>query len=194
LNKYLKFWEWFLSRSEYIYAQLETNVDDIALEITEHVKKVHEDIEFEIPFELVKEKRILILSADGDEVLFPIVEELVESAPVIPTWDIVAFRPRLHQKNQIIDLDGITMDYFDIYFKWEIDNNQLILDVYIKNFDGSDNRYVHLYFLLLDSLIGEYDSVKIIKETRIYPLVEKTNDLIQFPKLLGIVDELIKQR
>ncbi|AIO18536.1 hypothetical protein KQ51_00656 [Candidatus Izimaplasma bacterium HR1] len=194
MNKYLKFWEWFLSRSEYIYAQLETNVDDIALEITEHVKKVHEDIEFEIPFELVKEKRILILSADGDEVLFPIVEELVESAPVIPTWDIVAFRPRLHQKNQIIDLDGITMDYFDIYFKWEIDNNQLILDVYIKNFDGSDNRYVHLYFLLLDSLIGEYDSVKIIKETRIYPLVEKTNDLIQFPKLLGIVDELIKQR
>ena len=40
---------------------------------------------------------------------------------------------------------------------------------YIKGYDGNDNRYVHAYFLLLDTLIGEYDAVTLIKETEVFP-------------------------
>ena len=189
MSKFKEFWDWFVSRSEYIYKHLETDTENIALDITEHLKKIHQDVEFEIPFDFDDNNRTLIISADGDIELFDIVERFVKSAPEINKWNIIAFRPRLHQKNQIIDLDGISMDYHDIYFTHQVEENKLVLDVYIKNFDGSDNRYVHLYFLLLDSLIGEYDSVTCVKETRIYPFKDIDN-LLDFPQLLSIVDEL----
>lgn len=192
MSKFSIFWEWFQSKSKDIYLNLETNTEDIAFEVTENVKKVHPEIEFEIPFDFEEGKRVLIISADGDESLFDFVEEFVNSAPKISNWNIVAFRPRLHQKNQIIDLDGITMDYYDIMFKYEIINNRLKLDAFIRNYDKLDNRYVHLYFLLLDSLIGEYDSVKMIQETKIYPLKEEDN-LHSFKELLDIVDTLKKK-
>ncbi len=189
MSKFLDFWDWFQTRSEYIYKYLESDTSSIALEITEHLKKIHTDIEFEIPFDFEEGKRTLIISADGDVELFDLVEEFVETAPSIPNWNVVAFRPRLHQKNQVIDLDGITMDYHDIFFTYEEVQYQLIVDIYIKNFDGSDNRYVHLYFLLLDSLIGEYDSVTLIKETRIYPYKDSVQ-LHEFPEMLQIIDDL----
>lgn len=193
MNKYRLFWDWFLDRSDYIYDNVESDTENIALEITEHLKKIHPDIEFEIPFEFEDEKRTLIISADGDISLFDLVLELVENAPKIMNWEILAFRPRLHQKNQIIDLDGITMDYHNVFFSYKIEEAKLVLDIYIKDFNGSDNRYVHLYFLLLDSLIGEYDSVTLIQETRIYPY-QKLPGLREFPELLPIVDQLKLQR
>ena len=189
MSKFTKFWDWFVSKSEYIYSHLETDTDDIALEITEQIKKINEDIEFEIPFDLKENKRTLIISADGLEELFELVTMFVSKAPKINKWNIIAFRPRLHQRNQIIDLEGITMDYDDIYFQYTIEGNQINVDVYIKNYDGKDNRYVHLYFLLLDSLIGEYDSVMRIKETRTYPFKNKKN-LLVFKELLSIIDTL----
>lgn len=189
MSRFSNFWDWFVERNEYIYQNLETDTGSIALEITEHLKKIHQDIEFEIPFDFNDNMRSLIISADGDVELFDTVEDFVKSAPPIPKWNIIAFRPRLHQKNQVIDLEGITMDYNDIFFTYEEDHYQLIVNVYVKNFDGADNRYVHLYFLLLDSLIGEYDSVNLIKETRIYPY-KKDLELLEFPLLLGIIDEL----
>lgn len=192
LIKLTKFWEWFLLRSDYIYEMLESDTENIALEIKENLKMIHNDIEFEIPFDFNDGKRSLIISADGDIELFDLVIKLVESAPSVSKWDIIAFRPRLHQRNQVIDLDGITMDYNDVFFISKEENNKLILDVYIKDFDGSDNRYVHLYFLLLDSLIGEYDSVTLIDETRIYPFNEQ-HDLNQFPRLLELIDDLKKR-
>lgn len=189
MSRFDAFWDWFQSRSDYIYKYVETDTENIALEITEHLKKIHQDIEFEIPFDFEEEKRSLIISADGDIELFELVQSLVDEATNIPNWNIIAFRPRLHQKNQIIDLDGISMDYHDIFFTYLEEGNKLILDVYIKKFDGSDNRYVHLYFLLLDSLIGEFDSVTCIKETRIYPYKD-TENLLDFPQLLPLIDKI----
>ena len=192
MNKYIKFWDWFKSRSEYIYNNLEIDTDNIALEITENIKLVNQDLEFEIPLEFLDDTRELIISADGLEKLFNVVIELVKSAPIINNWRITAFRPRLHQRNQRIDLDGISMDYFDIFFTYIEQNQGIELKAYIADYDGIDNRYVHLYFLLLDSLIGEYDSVKCIASTKVFPLLNKT-DLHSFSELLEIVDNYKKK-
>ena len=62
MNRYSKFWEWFLLRSKYIFDELETDTENIVLEITMNLKKVHNDLEFEIPFDLENGKRSLIIS------------------------------------------------------------------------------------------------------------------------------------
>lgn len=189
MDKIQNFWIWFQSRSEYIYSNLENDTDNIALEITEQLKTINEDLEFEIPFEYDNGLRELIISADGLIELFDLVIKLIENAPVIPNWKLTAFRPRLHQRNQRIDLDGISMDYHDIFFDYKVCDNRLEMDVYISNYDGKDNRYVHLYFLLLDSLIGEFDSVKRIESTKVHRLKSKRN-LHSFTELLSILDNI----
>ena len=50
-----------------------------------------------------------------------LVSNIVKNAPFMKQWKITAFRPRLHQRNQIIDLDGISMDYHDVFFDYEVD-------------------------------------------------------------------------
>jgi hypothetical protein len=185
------FWTWFASRCEYMYSNLEIDTDNIALEVTEHLKAINEDLEFEIPFEFEGDQRELIISADGLLELFDVVKSIVDKAPNFDKWKITAFRPRLHQKNQRIDLDGITMDYHDIFFKYNLVPEGIEIDVYINDYDGTDNRYVHLYFLLLDSLIGEYDSVTYIKMTKVHALINKEN-LYSFPELLFIIDQIKK--
>lgn len=191
MSKAKDFWIWFESRCDYIYQNLEKDTDNIALEITEHLKMVHDDLEFEIPFDVECDIRELIISADGLIELFDIVSEIVTNAPKLKQWKITAFRPRLHQRNQIIDLDGITMDYHDVFFTQEPLKEGIKIKVYLNNYDGNDNRYVHLYFLLLDSLIGEYDSVKYIVSTEVFTL-ESKKDLQSFSELLGIIDNYKK--
>ena len=139
---------------------------------------------------MIEDKRNFVISADGIYTLFDVVLDLVNGAPPYQRWNIIAFRPRLHQRNQVIELDGISLDYDDIYFRFqESSYNKLNLDVYIRGFDGEDNRFIHVYFILLDSLIGEYDAVTLIEMTTILPL-DHDAELLGFRELISIVDDL----
>lgn len=188
MNNIHIFWNWFVSRCDYIYDNLETDTDNIALEVTEHLKAINIDLEFEISFDFEGVFRELIISADGLIDLFDIVTEIVSYAPNFAHWKITAFRQRLHQRNQRIDLEGISMDYNDIFFRCKVLTEGIQIEVYLAQFDGVDNRYVHLYFLLLDSLIGEYDSVKYIVSTKVHILEDELR-LKPFPELLKILDK-----
>ena len=165
---------------------------EIAFSIAEQLKMVHEDIVFKISFEKENNKMSFVVSADGDIDLFPLVIELCGSAPNYKRWNIVPFRPRLNQKNQVIEVDGIKLDYDDVYFAYTVHNDYLNLDVYIKGYDQEDNRYIHTYFILLDSLIGEYDAVTKIGITTVFPYNEDES-LFNIRELIKIIDFLSSQ-
>lgn len=194
-DKYELFWDWFNKRQEYIYDHLETDTDNVALEIQKELKTIHEDLAFEISFEKVQDKRNFVVSADGNKHLFPIVIEFTNKAPVYKHWNITPFRPRLNQFNQVIEMEGIKLDYDDIYFNYIEDDEEdkIHLNVFVQGYDGEDNRYVHAYFLLLDSLVGEYDAVTKIGETIMYSLEPDISvELHKFKELIQILDELDK--
>lgn len=183
------FWEWFSQNEEYIYNELENNTDEIAFFIAEHLKTVHPDLVFEISFEKKESKMSFVISADGDISLFPLVIELCGTSPLFERWIIVPFRPRLDQLNQVIDVDGIKLDYDDVFFTYSVEEDYINLDVYIKGYDQGDNRYIHTYFILLDSLIGEYDAVTKIGETTVFTYIEDES-LLNIRELIRIIDEL----
>ncbi len=191
VNKYTTFWEWFQKKEKYIFENIEANANELALLIQEQLSKVNEDILFEIPFLVMNDKRDFILSADGVESLFEEVIHLCNNAPDLSNWNVIPFRPRTYQKDQVIEMDGIYLSYEDIYFQYELTDLPLNINIYIKGYDGEDNRYIHAYFILLDTLIGEYDAVTLIDETYVYPYEEATN-LINITEIVGIIDELNK--
>jgi len=194
-DKIEQFWEWFTNRHEYIYQNLETDTENLANEITENLKMIHSDLAFEISFEKVDSLRNFIISADGIKELFELVIELTNRAPNYDNWMITPFRPRLNQRNQVIELDGVSLDYDDIYFTYIEDEEEdmIHLDVYVRGYDGEDNRYIHTYFILLDSLIGEYDAVTKIGDTTMYTYSPETDyPLHGFRDLLVIIDALDK--
>ena len=194
-DEYDVFWNWFNKREESIFNHLEEDTNAIALEISTNLKKIHNDLAFEISFEIINGKRNFVLSADGVVDQFPIIIELANRAPIYNRWNIIPFRPRLDQHNQVIEMEDIKLDYNDIFFQYvEDDKLDLIhLDVFVLGYDGQDNRYVHIYFILLDSLVGEYDAVTKIGDTIMYPLPEESDLVLhEFKDLIGILDGLDK--
>lgn len=190
-SKYEFFWDWFIENEEMIFDNVEENGTEIAIIIQKELTKVHQELHFEIPFLIENDKRDFIISADGIERVFDEVVALKDSAPELKLFDVIAFRPRTYQKDQVVEMDGIFVSYEDVYFQYDLTDLPIDINVYIKDYDGSDNRYVHAYFILLDTLIGEYDAVTLIGDTHVYPLKEEEiDDLIPITKIVELIDEL----
>lgn len=188
-NKYIEFWNWFTKNESAINRGIEKNANDFAFDIYAELTKVHPELHFEIPFERKNGKREFIISADGIKEIFPEVIALAEVAPNYEDWIITPFRPRTYQRNQVTEMDGIFLSYEDIYFSYIKKENRLDMNVYIKNYDGVDNRYVHAYFILLDTLIGEYDAVTFISNTSVFPL-EPLTDIFPITNIIELIDGL----
>jgi hypothetical protein len=191
MNKYELFWEWFLLHEEEYFLNIENNMEDLVPQLQEKLWKINDNLAFEISELLENNTREFIISADGIYSAFKDVEQLYDYRLDLSKWRIVPFRPREEVITHSIELDGLTVSYDDIFFNYEVKNNLIYIQVYIENYDSIDNRYVHSYFLLLDSLIGEYDAVTMFAKTDIFPFDLKEATL-KFYHLKMIVDDLKK--
>lgn len=188
-----EFWKWFTSIEEDLFYHVEEDPETYASEIHFQLTSVHPDIVFDIPFELVDGKREFILSADGDASLFPVIEDLYSAAPTYERWIIHALRPRTNQRDQAIDLDGLYLEYEDIFYTLEDMELPLQLTIYIRGYDQVDNRYIHGYFLLLDTLLGEFDAVTYTETIAIYPYDDQEG-LQRFVTLRELFDSLQEKK
>ncbi|QMS84603.1 hypothetical protein [Candidatus Xianfuyuplasma coldseepsis] len=168
-TKMTAFWNYFTLMEEEIYHNLESQPEEYSLLIHEELLKVDEGLVFDIPFEQVDGQYELIISADGDMSLFETVFTLCNLAPSYERWRIVPLRPRTNQADQAIDLDNLYLEYEDIYYTIQNDEFPLQLEIYINGYTKDDNRYVHGYFLLLDTLLGEYDAVVNTETVQVEP-------------------------
>ncbi len=194
-NNYKSFWRWFVSNEKYIYDNVEQHPNDIVGMIQKEISKINSDLAFEIGTDLEDGLRDFIISADGLFSNFDDVLKLYETSPKsLPKWKLLFFRPRRERDNQSIGIEEINLSYDDVFFTYIKHQDQLEIDVYIENYLVDDNRFVHIYFLLLDSLIGEYDAVMLIGETRFHDIKEINKiSLHEFRELKEIVDNLKEQ-
>lgn len=186
MDKYNEFWKWFVSIEEVLYKNIEVKADYYVPLIQEKLELIHEDLAFEISEILENQKREFILSADGIYQAFDAVIDLYETRPQMNRFDIVKFRQKEGVLQHSIELDGLTLSYDDIFFTYDV-SEDVVLNVYIKGYDTKDNRYVHLYFLLLDSLLGEYGAVTKIDKTNVHPYT-KNESLLPFIELLDLIN------
>jgi hypothetical protein len=155
-NPYKAFWDWFVKHSdEYYY--FEKNHEILFNDLGNQLRKINEDLTFEFSAEIKNGKREFIISADGIRSAFPDVIKLVESAPTLDKWKIIAFRPR--KANTVLEFNnGITLGVHDIFFSYEITDDQKIgVTLYVKGLNEDKNEMTGAIFVLLDCVLGEYD-------------------------------------
>ena len=86
-----EFWDLFLE-CERRLAKAESADDPVYDELLERLHAVHPGLFLE--FSSTPGARELIVTAEGDESLFPLVDTIVEAAPEVPGWTVHALRPR----------------------------------------------------------------------------------------------------
>jgi len=158
-SKEEKFWNWFLKNQETYYNEIENLEirERIFNELSTELKKVHQDLVFE--FSPIHENGIreFTISAEGIKEIFPLVEKLVEIAPVVKNWQFNAFRQRISGDDIVIQYEDLQIGYSDIYFRYQDgEYGKIGIELNIKDFNGS-GQIQNAVYILLDALIGEYD-------------------------------------
>ena len=190
-NKISEFWNWFIANEHTFYYGTEEDSlrEELFLELRTKIKGINSDLTFEFTPILEGELKQLTISADGLREVFPVVIDLINKAPKHPHWEFIAFRQRVESTNLVIEMGDVKMEMSDIYFRFAEVDDTLGLELNIRNFKNSEQEKLAV-FILLDSLIGEYDVVTQIGWIEWTALEEeKTEILSPFVRLRDLVDK-----
>jgi len=185
-----EFWSWFEKNSEDYFQLDEKNYDLLFNKLGLQLSKYHKDLTFEFSVEISQGKRDFIISAEGMISAFAAVIKLVEEAPTLEKFNIVAFRQRQNSEQEIY-FEGIVLNTEDIFFTYREDKQMNCLDIviYIKGYREENDQFIAATFIMLDSLIGEYDVGVKLGEINFEPYQEE-KEAQPILNLVSLVDKL----
>ncbi len=194
---YKAFWDWFEDNEDKYFkgieeVELQEELFDM---LSAHLNKVGEGLCFEFGPVTKENKRQFVLSADGIKDVFPLVIELVSNAPDLKKWDIKAFRQRVKNPGQFkIRYADLEIGYDDIYFRY-IADEEFGVELNVRNLDMNNNTMVNCIYILLDNLLGEYDTTMTISWIDWKVLEEDSIEhLIPVIELRDIIDDYKSKR
>jgi len=183
-SKEEEFWDWFLKNEAALYYGTDDELEreKIFDGLSKRIKSIDDNLVF--AFTPVKEGQLkeFVISADGIKESFPQVINLVKSAPTHPNWKFLSFRQPNTGDDLSLAMGDFEIGYNDIYYRYAEQDSKLHLELNIRDFEDSEFQQNAIY-ILLDSLIGEFDVVMeidsidwvILDENNIdnfYPFVE----------------------
>ena len=131
------------------------------------IQKLCDRLEVVIPPVDLGRTRELIFSANFARDAFPIVDELVFSAPKIEGWLITAFMPR-KTVGETYKFEGIEYPLNDVFFVPYTDGFDLVIEIYAELEIIPEDAI----WMLLRDILGEYESVLGVKYVDIIDLAE----------------------
>ncbi len=178
-----KFWRWFVQHETDLFS-FEVDQERVFNQLSSQLHKVDSNLTFE--FGPKRAKREFVVSADGIKSAFPAVVSLVDAAPKLDRWQVIAFRPRRTPINHL-EIRGKKVDPKDVQFSLLDNGEKAGVYLFIPDFQEEDAVWKQLGYLLLDEALGEYDvetrvgPIKILSpEDRVegerYPLAELPSD------------------
>ncbi len=188
-NANQRFWQWFETNSNRL-AEVKTCQEPIADELSKQLRKVCKGLVFLFGPE-DNGRREFIISAAGIRKLFPNVQELVNDAPDMPGWRIMAFRPPVKDISDLrLILGDAEFSANDIWFSYNKSDDKIDLNIFTRIPDGVSRDVVgEAAFLLLDHTVGEYNvETKIggitLGVLPIDPVAEGLHPLSMLPKII----------
>lgn len=148
-----EFWFWFQKEEPKLFA-FEENREAIFDSLEKAMQKVNPDLAFE--FGPVQDgKRDFVISAGGIKSAFPAVEALYASAPRLPRWHWIKFRPRRSTSSDIT-CDGMTVKAADVHYVLAKDQDRVGIILFFGNYSESrKGTFGQIGFLFLDEVLGE---------------------------------------
>jgi hypothetical protein len=185
----LTFWKWFGAHAAQV-ATIKDGSEPIMNELGDELHKIDADLAFELGVGKSGPKE-MIVSADGKKALFPVVKRVVDAAPAIPGWKVIAFRPR-KDAGTAIQLGGQKVGPEDLWFEVLPTAHKpgpIDVAIYGAGFDGPNDRaFKQATFILLDALLGEYDTEMRLGEIQFRSLAKKPAGARKLGELPALVD------
>ena len=164
-----KFWDWFQRHSGELQ-QVRTGREPVLAELYAKLKRVHKDLVFEIGRNESGANEFIV-SADGISETIPHVEKLVASAPEVAGWKVIQFRPRKDGMDLMIHNQKFSKD--SVFYTSRPDKHKLNLWIYIDGLNPTNKReFIGACFILMDTVIGEYDVMTRIGHIEFLPLID----------------------
>lgn len=184
-----QFWKWFEKNQDMVF-NFENDQDRIFHKLKTALSKVHPDLTFEFGPN-ANGIRDFVISGGGLRNVIPVVKSLYDSAPSLPRWNIIKFRPR--RAPMPLTMNGVTIEPSDIEIALEPDGIKPGFNVFVKGYEESKrDLYLHLVFLMLDQAIGEYDMTTKVGFIELYSIEQHTEyKRCRFDELPRIFDEFI---
>lgn len=190
----IAFWEWFESHEDELYIFLEQDIEKLFVELNRMIMKVNPQLVFSCTVELIDGKREFTIGGAGIEKNFPDVIRLVDAAPRLDRFSIVAFIQR-QEFNNGVKINGIELTRDDVFFTYNQDQKQenFCLTLYIKGYNGDNDTYFEAVLELLEIVIGEYMLGTKITEInmRMYDIIDGLLPISDLPNVLGNVKKVI---
>lgn len=148
------FWAWFLLHEEQFFnfdGADEPTKETLFEMLSEQLAIVDPDLTFE--FGPRESRREFVISAGGIKEAFPSVISLLNHAPELGRWDLIAFRPR-RPVGGCIRLGGRQVDAKDVQFTLLQNGNMIGISLFIPDYREDDMTFKEIVYLLLDEALG----------------------------------------
>ncbi len=188
-QKIERFWQWFDQNQQDFFQMLKAgDIEQVELKISNRLKSLSRLLVPIVEYDKSSGKAIFTLSADGVEGIFQAVEQTMKYAPNYDNWIFYAFKqPGNVEENDFIPDTDYKVS--QVYVKLsENGNGQYIVDTFVVDYDPNDYyRLLSGIFKVLNKLLGEYKTVKLIDKVTVNPYENQTDlsKLIEINLLLA---------
>jgi hypothetical protein len=187
-SKEEKFWGWFAANADKL-AQVKDGSEPVVKATGRAIDAYNRELAWTVGNG--EGRHLFIISAEGIAANIPIVKRLVDAAPAIPGWQVIAFRPRDPEVERV-QVNNITVALDDVFFSEiddEPDDSHLHLRFFVSGLDANDpDPHCHGVFLLLDTVIGEYDVMTKLGALDFAPITEVDGRQRPLRDLVALVD------
>jgi hypothetical protein len=153
-NRDERFWQWFQSNSARLF-DFEADREAVFADLSAALRAVDKGLVFE--FGPPERPREFVVSADGILDRFPIVTSLVDAAPQMPDWNIIAFRQPGKSALEITFGDQ-HLGPDDLWFRASQSEVRTDLELCIRGLTEANHEVLAgAAFILLDNALGEFD-------------------------------------
>lgn len=185
------FWKWFQSNESSLF-DFEKDQENTFDRLGAEMHKLNPSLTFEFgPKE--NGRREFVISADGIKDAFPEVETLYATAPSLPRWKFIKFRPRRTPSD--ISYQGVTVKAASVSVQVKRNGEVADLTVFIPGYAQTEHKtYASITFLLLDEALGEYDVETRIGQINLESATSVPSQTTSLAKLPETVDKLLSHK
>jgi hypothetical protein len=178
-----EYWRLFTELSPQL-AELTTAEDPIYDQLLEKLSRIDTGLFIELSAES-DHHRELVITADGNSDLFTLVDQVVEAAPRLAGWTILALKPRLGFPESVT-WEGVSVNIADVVFDpfTPEDSDELVLQLFVPGITEQEVDSAHNALLrALDHALGEREFAASVQYTEVLPLTGPADDYIPLLKL-----------
>lgn len=176
-----RFWEWFKANEEELYDEFEPSFP-IFQTMVRKIHAIDKGLVFDVD---TKERgvRELIISADGNEALFPVVMQVVGAAPEMERWSVRAFRPRREGHLNVV-VEGQLFETANMFYRSKKTGSKVDIEVWFIEPEGIQRPHHVVAEVVVANLLGEYAFVKYVRKVSVH-LVDQEKS---YPELEPMVE------